>query len=219
MIVSCPECSKRYAIDDKALLPHGRNVKCASCAHVWHQAPNVEKELSENIAIRNLQDVTNPPRLHKGHWPVWMGWALLGGVVALTLATFIFTRSFIVSLWPQSEGVYAMIGLPVEAPGIGLSLTNTTTHEKVDNGAEMYMVSGDIINTSDRMREVPVLKIILVGAPQKGKCVEVISKDKCILDRWEHHLAKSHLLPGEQVHFETSPRPRAASATAVTVEF
>lgn len=84
MIVRCPECSRRYAIDDKALLPHGRNVKCAACAHVWHQAPDVDQELSENVAIHNLQDVTAPPRLHKGRWPAWVGWAFLCGAVMAT---------------------------------------------------------------------------------------------------------------------------------------
>ncbi|MEB3701578.1 Zinc-ribbon domain-containing protein [Candidatus Bealeia paramacronuclearis] len=219
MIVRCPECSKRYAIDDKALLPSGRSVKCASCAHVWHQAPDVTYEIAENPAIQNLRDVTLPPQLHKGHWPAWVGWAFFGSIVVVFLTTFIFTRNAIVSFWPQSEALYAMVGLPVELPGMGLTLANTSTEEKEENGVAMYIVQGEIMNTSDRVKDLPVLKVSLVGTSEKGKCLQVIAKDKCLLDKWEHHLAKSHLLPGEQVHFETSPRPRIQSANSVIVAF
>jgi predicted Zn finger-like uncharacterized protein len=43
MILACPACSTRFAIEASALSPGGRRVRCGSCKHVWHQpAPQAE---------------------------------------------------------------------------------------------------------------------------------------------------------------------------------
>ena len=38
MILTCPSCGTRYAIDAAKFPPQGRNVRCAKCGHSWHQA-------------------------------------------------------------------------------------------------------------------------------------------------------------------------------------
>ena len=219
MIVRCPECSTRYAIDDKALLPQGRSVKCASCAHVWHQMPDIQENSDAPKEVFILKDFAVTPRLHEGRRPGWVRWIFGGAVIVAIFIAFIMTRNTVASFCPEAEKLYAMIGLPVELPGAGLTLSNTASQEQVENGVLMYTVTGDIINTSDRMKEIPTLKVKVIGTPEKGKCIEMLNDNQCVLDRWEHHLAKSHLLPGEQVHFETAPRPRTDSALSVTVEF
>jgi len=38
MLLSCPTCEAQYRVPDDAIPPVGRNVQCASCAHVWFVA-------------------------------------------------------------------------------------------------------------------------------------------------------------------------------------
>ena len=42
MILTCPSCGTQYAVKDGAIPPQGRQVRCASCKHAWHQNPEVE---------------------------------------------------------------------------------------------------------------------------------------------------------------------------------
>jgi predicted Zn finger-like uncharacterized protein len=39
MILTCPNCGTQYAVKDGAIPPQGRQVRCASCKHSWHQDP------------------------------------------------------------------------------------------------------------------------------------------------------------------------------------
>jgi predicted Zn finger-like uncharacterized protein len=39
MILTCPACGTRYAVKDGAIPEGGRQVRCASCKHSWHQDP------------------------------------------------------------------------------------------------------------------------------------------------------------------------------------
>ena len=39
MILTCPSCGTQYVVKDGAIPPGGRQVRCASCKHSWHQDP------------------------------------------------------------------------------------------------------------------------------------------------------------------------------------
>ena len=49
MILTCPACTTKYVVKDGAIPPAGRQVRCASCKHSWHQDP----EASDSAAAKD----------------------------------------------------------------------------------------------------------------------------------------------------------------------
>src|SRR4051794_35734470 len=44
MILTCPSCGTQYVVKDGAIPPGGRQVRCASCKHSWHENPDGSAE-------------------------------------------------------------------------------------------------------------------------------------------------------------------------------
>ena len=57
MILTCPACDTKYVVKDDAIPPGGRQVRCASCKHSWHQDPEGAVIEAESVAV----DVGGPP--------------------------------------------------------------------------------------------------------------------------------------------------------------
>jgi predicted Zn finger-like uncharacterized protein len=57
MILTCPACDTKYVVKDGAIPPGGRQVRCASCKHSWHQGPeapdgdNQDQSIAEAAVI------------------------------------------------------------------------------------------------------------------------------------------------------------------------
>ncbi|QIK78719.1 hypothetical protein G7077_07240 [Sphingomonas piscis] len=49
MILTCPSCGTQYVVKDGAIPEGGRQVRCASCKHSWHQDPEVQ-EAGDEVA-------------------------------------------------------------------------------------------------------------------------------------------------------------------------
>lgn len=62
MILTCPQCETRYQADASKFAPPGRKVRCAKCAHVWHQeAPEPEpEEVFETAAVPEPEPAPAP---------------------------------------------------------------------------------------------------------------------------------------------------------------
>lgn len=218
MIVVCPNCSKRYMLDDSLLPKEGRQVRCIACEHVWRQAPAIPS-LIIHPPLKELKGET----LGMGHPPAekrsrWLGWTLALAIVFSCFSFLTFGRDIVVKFLPQTERFYDLMGLPVNAPGAGLSITQARSLTHQDGPIEMIQVAGDITNTSNRVRSIPPLKIEFIGAPTLPKCAGK-PENECVLDYWEHRLSEGSLLPGETLHFETAPRPRIEGTSHILVEF
>ena len=47
MLLTCPNCGTQYVVKDDAIPPQGRQVRCASCKHSWHQDPEQVEAVDE----------------------------------------------------------------------------------------------------------------------------------------------------------------------------
>jgi predicted Zn finger-like uncharacterized protein len=65
MILTCPSCGTQYVVKDGAIPPGGRQVRCASCKHSWHQEPDAsaeaEPEEDESLTEATLIDPSSGP--------------------------------------------------------------------------------------------------------------------------------------------------------------
>jgi len=54
MIVTCPNCNKKFNIDQKLIPETGRLLQCSSCNHKWHYTiSKIKNELKKNEVIQN----------------------------------------------------------------------------------------------------------------------------------------------------------------------
>jgi predicted Zn finger-like uncharacterized protein len=60
MILTCPSCGTQYVVKEGAIPPGGRQVRCASCKHSWHQNPEVTEGATEEAETAPPQG-TDPP--------------------------------------------------------------------------------------------------------------------------------------------------------------
>ena len=59
MIITCPNCNKKFKIDNSLIPDEGRNLQCGSCNHVWLYKINEENskilKLKEEIDINDIE--------------------------------------------------------------------------------------------------------------------------------------------------------------------
>ena len=67
MIISCPECNKRFNIDQNLIPEDGRLLQCSNCMHKWHfiikNENKIEEPLKSEEAIiedKNQEKKVNP---------------------------------------------------------------------------------------------------------------------------------------------------------------
>lgn len=230
MILTCPSCSARFVVNDDALRPNGRNVKCGKCAHVWAAPPPPEPveepaPAPEPISVQPLE-VDQPRRRSSSAnlpafpqrrrrrsvlVPVLVVLVLIGGVAAGLW----FGREPLVGLWPAAEKVYAAAGIPVGATaaplplGAGLRLDQVTPRrEPADGGGVVYLViEGEVVNEAEEVRPVPGMVLVLLDGQQN------------IVQEWPFSTEVAELAAGERVAFSTRLPNPSAQATDLRIEF
>ena len=47
MIIECPNCNKKFNLDEKLIPENGRTLKCSSCDHIWHYKITITKSVDD----------------------------------------------------------------------------------------------------------------------------------------------------------------------------
>ena len=59
MIIDCPDCNKKFDIDQNLIPSNGRLLQCGSCNHQWFFKLNIiEKKTDEEIKKEEKKDIT-----------------------------------------------------------------------------------------------------------------------------------------------------------------
>ena len=48
MIIECPNCNKKFNLDEKLIPKNGRTLKCSSCSHIWHHKVSLNIDNNNN---------------------------------------------------------------------------------------------------------------------------------------------------------------------------
>ena len=62
MIISCPNCSKKFQVPDNAIPKAGRTVQCSSCSHEWMQYPIKEPKV---VKLKDPAPIKSAPAVNK----------------------------------------------------------------------------------------------------------------------------------------------------------
>lgn len=82
---------------------------------------------------------------------------LVAGLLALTIGGGLIGRTEIVHQIPDLAGVYAAIGLPVNVSG--LEFVNVETLRSMQNGVDVMVVTGQVLNVSGKQTRVPPIAV------------------------------------------------------------
>lgn len=129
---------------------------------------------------------------------------LVGGAIA-TAAVGFWLREPIVGMVPQAAAIYELVGVPVNL--VGLDFADITWERATENGFDVLIVRGKIVNTSKKGAYVPAVRLALVDA------------DKRELFSWITETETRALAPGDLAQFEARLASPPQDADNLVVRF
>ena len=56
MIISCPNCIKKFNIDEKLIPVNGRLLQCSSCKHRWHYDLPKDQNIASELSMEEITE-------------------------------------------------------------------------------------------------------------------------------------------------------------------
>ena len=224
MIITCPNCSKRYLVEDGSIDKVGRQVQCVSCDSAWFFKPNPAAKELDQVHLDLIGVRSSAQNSSAG---INLGWLLLFITVFILGVGAFVARQPIMQYWPTSHVFYQTIGLGLAPSQEGLQFDNLRPMIEPTEHGQRLLLTGTILNEGNDVREVEALSVIV-----KGDCAQATfweraintyirhgSDDQCQLEKWSYEPSESKIYPGERVSFETSSSKFLKGAKSIQVQF
>ncbi|MFN9791215.1 MAG: DUF3426 domain-containing protein [Holosporales bacterium] len=188
MIVNCPACGVRFLVPDEALGATGRKVRCGSCSHTWHQAPETLITGQEyKTATPEPRQVFTPaeaksnrvvPARRQGFARRARRLALAATMVLLIGGGGILTMPRqIVSAWEPIARFYTHLGITVPVLGEGLTFDKIELYTRRNSDDSFtVLVHGQVINNAATPRAVPKV-LVSLRDPTKRPVLQWLASD------------------------------------------
>lgn len=183
MILECPECRTRYLVPDAAIGPDGRVVRCANCKHSWFQESAVLDLVSRAESARSAALPVERPReaqapiasapmpsartddaetfdafAHHAPFRARRNPAQRWTIAAIAAACLMLTGVGAI-MWSGGPGFATHFGLMADAADIPLKIEQYPIDRRdLDNGSELFAVSGKISNPTSKRQSVPNIR-------------------------------------------------------------
>lgn len=163
MIVTCPACENSYFVEDSTLGQGGAQLTCISCGHSWFEevegAGVGDETLARGAHERYLEAVRLRSR-RRSRLVALSVWAVIGTVVAGSLAAAIVYRNDVARAWPETASAYALVGLEVNR--FGVDFENIQRSRELRGTVPVLSVSADVRNITHEPRQAPRVRVGLL---------------------------------------------------------
>ena len=186
MIVTCPNCEARYAVDPLAIGPAGRTVQCARCDNRWFQKVEGPRPAPDLVIRPPTRGAALPAVIEPKADLRWRRYVAIGGAVVAAvalLAALVLFRSEIVGFVSKQASAIKSAAAPAPAvtpepatpaaasvPAAAAAVAKPVpqnSHLEVDLGASKvelvdghYVVHGEIVNSGSAPGTSMAIKFI-----------------------------------------------------------
>lgn len=195
MILTCPECTARFAVPDALIPAEGRTVKCGRCAHQWHadgpipieptgddtaeealdfagRLAKIQAEQATGDAPETQQQLppVSPRQLPVRQKAPASPVPYIAGALALTLVWAVASFLVYYPSWMQTPGLRGIYGSFGVHSSEGLVFEDVSMQRNtMEGGQTQFLISGSITNHAAETRIVPTVRVQLKNA--EGKAV------------------------------------------------